>query len=1040
MNLSELCIRRPVMTILLTAALVLGGLAAYRQLPVAALPRVDFPVISVSATLPGASPETMAASVASPLEREFSTIAGIDTLTSTSSLGNTSITIQFVLERDIDAAAQDVQAAIARTQRRLPAEMTTPPSYRKVNPADAPVLLLSLSSPTLPLSQLNDFAETAVQPKVGTLPGIAQVQIYGSQKYAVRVQVDPNALAVRGIGIDELQKSLTAANANTPVGTLSGERQQLVLAANPQLPNAAAFRDLIVAWRNGAPVRLGDVASVLDSVENIRTASWHNGTRAIVMAVQRQPDANTVEVVDRVRALLPTFRAQLPPSAKVEVMNDRSASIREAVEDVQFTLALTIALVVLVIFLFLRRLSATLIPALTVPISLIATAGGMHLMGFSIDNISLMALTLAVGLVVDDAIVMMENIVRYVEEGMRPFDAAIRGSREIGFTIVSITLSLVAVFIPILLMGGVVGRVFHEFALVVTMAIAASAFVALTLTPMMCARMLTHEPHGAKEGLFGRILEGGFDALLRGYGATLRLALKHKPIMGLVMIGTVVGSVYLAAAIPKGFFPTEDIGQISVTTEAAPDISFPAMAERQQQVAAIIKAHPAVQDVTSSVAIGGNSINSGRMFIVLKPRSERPGAGEVIQQLRRELAGIPGMAVFMQPVQNLRIGGRASKSLYQYTIQGLELRELYQWAERLERALHDIPILQDVTSDLQLNSPQAYVHVDREKAATLGIGVDQVRSTLYSAFGQRQVSTIYTPSNDYQVLIELQPKFQEDDGALSRIYVRSSSGKLVPLDAFASVQRTAGPLTVNHQGQLPAVTLSFNVAPGASLGEAVDAIRRAEQEMALPPTITTAFAGTAQVFEEAQAGQGLLLLAAVLVIYVVLGVLYESFIHPLTILSGLPSAAIGALATLMVFGQELSVIAIIGILMLIGIVKKNAIMMIDFAVDAQRNQGMSPREAIEQACLLRFRPIMMTTMAAIMGTLPIAVAHGAAAELRQPLGLAVVGGLCVSQILTLYITPVLYLYMEDLGNFVSGLLKRRPGVASDAPHPVPGAE
>ena len=1040
MNLSELCIRRPVMTILLTAALVLGGLAAYRQLPVAALPRVDFPVINVSASLPGASPETMAASVASPLEREFSTIAGIDTLTSTSSLGNTSITIQFVLERDIDAAAQDVQAAIARTQRRLPAEMTTPPSYRKVNPADAPILLLSLSSPTLPLSQLNDFAETAVQPKVGTLPGIAQVQIYGSQKYAVRVQVDPNALSVRGIGIDELQKALTAANANTPVGTLSGERQQLVLAANPQLPNAAAFRDLIVAWRNGAPVRLGDVANVLDSVENIRTASWHNGTRAIVMAVQRQPDANTVEVVDRVRALLPTFRAQLPPSAKVEVMNDRSTSIREAVEDVQFTLALTIALVVMVIFLFLRRLSATLIPALTVPISLIATAGGMHLMGFSIDNISLMALTLAVGLVVDDAIVMMENIVRYVEEGMRPFDAAIRGSREIGFTIVSITLSLVAVFIPILLMGGVVGRVFHEFALVVTMAIAASAFVALTLTPMMCARMLTHEPHGAKEGPFGRILEGGFDALLRGYGATLRLALKHKPIMGLVMIGTVVGSVYLAAAIPKGFFPTEDIGQISVTTEAAPDISFPAMAERQQQVAAIIKAHPAVQDVTSSVAIGGNSINSGRMFIVLKPRSERPGAGEVIQQLRRQLAGIPGMAVFMQPVQNLRIGGRASKSLYQYTIQGLDLRELYQWSERLERALHDIPILQDVTSDLQLNSPQAYVHVDREKAATLGIGVDQVRSTLYSAFGQRQVSTIYTPSNDYQVLIELQPKFQADDGALSRIYVRSSSGKLVPLDAFASVQRTAGPLTVNHQGQLPAVTLSFNVAPGASLGEAVDAIHSAEQEMALPPTITTAFAGTAQVFQEAQAGQGLLLLAAVLVIYVVLGVLYESFVHPLTILSGLPSAAIGALATLMVFGHELSVIAIIGILMLIGIVKKNAIMMIDFAVDAQRNQGMSPREAIEQACLLRFRPIMMTTMAAIMGTLPIAVAHGAAAELRQPLGLAVVGGLCVSQILTLYITPVLYLYMEDLGNFVSRLLKRRPGVAPDAPHPVPGAE
>ncbi|CAO3427410.1 efflux RND transporter permease subunit [Azospirillum argentinense] len=1039
MTLSELCIRRPVMTILLTAALVLGGLAAYRQLPVAALPRVDFPVINVSATLPGASPETMAASVASPLEREFSTIAGIDTITSTSSLGNTSITIQFVLERDIDAAAQDVQAAIARTQRRLPAEMTTAPSYRKVNPADQPVLMLALSSPTLTLSALNDFAETAVQPKVATLPGVAQVQIYGAQKYAVRVQVDPNALAVRGIGIDELQRSLAAANANTPVGTLSGAKQQLVLAANPQLPDAEAFRGLIVAYRNGAPVRLGDVANVLDSVENARTASWHNGTRAIVMAVQRQPDANTVDVVDRVRNLLPSFRAQLPPSAKVEVVNDRSTSIREAVEDVQFTLGLTIALVVLVIFLFLRRLTATMIPALTVPISLIATAGGMHLMGFSIDNISLMALTLAVGLVVDDAIVMMENIVRYVEEGMQPFEAALKGSREIGFTIISITVSLVAVFIPILLMGGVVGRVFHEFALVVTMAISASAFVALTLTPMMCARMLTHEPQGAKEGWFGRVLEGGFSALHRGYAVTLRMALRHRPVMGLVMIATVVGSALLFQAIPKGFFPTEDIGQITVSTEAAPDISFPAMAERQQEVARIIKAHPAVADMTSSVAIGGNSVNTGRMFVVLKPRAERPPAGEVIQQLRRQLAGIPGMAVYMQPVQNLRIGGRSSKNEFQYTIQGLNTEELYAWSARLERAMHDIPILQDVTSDLQLNSPQAYVHVDREKAATLGIGVDQVRSTLYSAFGQRQVSTIYTPTNDYQVLIELAPKYQQDDNALSRIYVRSGSGKLVPLDAFASVQRTAGPLTVNHQGQLPAVTLSFNVAPGHSLGEAVNAVRQAEMEMALPPGITTGFAGTAQVFEDAQKSQGLLLLAAVLVIYIVLGVLYESFIHPLTILSGLPSAAIGALATLMVFGQELSVIAIIGILMLIGIVKKNAIMMIDFAIDAQRNQGMTAREAIEQACLLRFRPIMMTTMAAIMGTLPIAVAHGAAAELRQPLGLAVVGGLCVSQILTLYITPVLFLYMEDAGNAVSRLWKRR-SAAPEAPHPVPGAE
>ncbi|MEE3627089.1 efflux RND transporter permease subunit [Nitrospirillum sp. BR 11752] len=1024
MTLSELCIRRPVMTVLLTAALIFGGILAYRYLPVAALPRVDFPVISVSASLPGASPDTMASSVAIQLEREFSTIAGIDSITSTSVQGSTTVTIQFALDRDIDSAALDVQAALSRVQRRLPIEMTTPPSYRKVNPADQPVLLLALSSSTLPLSRVDEYAETLLSPALSTLSGVAQVQVWGAQKFAVRIRLNPEALAARGIGVDEVQNAIAAANSSSPVGVVAGAAQQLILETNTQLFDAQSFAQLVIATRNGAPVRLGDVASVIDGVENDKTASWFNGTRTIVLAIQRQPDANTVEVVDAVKRVIPTFKASLPPSIAINVLIDRSLSIRAAVEDVQFTLFLTIGLVVMVIFLFLRKVSATLIPGIAVPISLIGAAGAMKAFGFSIDNISLLALTLSVGLVVDDAIVMLENIVRYIEQGMTPFEAALKGSREIGFTIVSITLSLVAVFIPIFMMGGVVGRLFHEFAVTVTLAIAASAITSLTLTPMLCSRFINHDHH-APPNRFERVTEAGFQAWLRGYDRTLTWCLAHRRVVVAVFFATLVGTVVLFQQVQKGFFPVEDNGQIFAQTEGRQDISFDAMIALQQQAAAAVARNPYVETFISSVGGGGggNATNTGRIFMSLKDRAHRPDMETVIQSLRRDVAGIAGINVFFQPVQNLNVSGRQSKSQYQYTLQGLDQPQLYLWSDRLLRRMAQMPQLQDVTSDLQLSGQNASIHVDLDKAYMLGLTAENLRSSLYSAFGTRQISTIYTPTNDYEVILELSPEAQKSADVLNRVYIRSDSGKLIPLGAVARIDRTSGPISVNHQGQLPAVTLSFNLAPGISLGAAVTAIEGVQRDIGMPDSITGSFQGTAQVFQQALANQGLLLLAAVAVIYIVLGVLYESFIHPLTILSGLPSAAVGAVGSLMLFGFDLSVIAIIGVLMLIGIVKKNAIMMIDFALEARR-EGTAPRDAIYRACLLRFRPIMMTTMAALMGTLPIALASGASAELRQPLGVAVVGGLVVSQLLTLYITPVLYLYMEDFSRWIDRQLHR----------------
>src|ERR1700720_2942865 len=991
MNLSETCIRRPVMTTLITASFIVFGIFAFRLLPVAALPAVDFPTINITATLPGASADTMAASVAAPIERQLATIAGISSMVSTSSLGQSSITVQFVLNRNIDGAALDVQTALTVAARRLPIEMTVPPSFRKVNPAEFPVLYISLRSPTLPLSQVNEYAETTLAQQISQLQGVAQVLVYGAQKYALRVQVDPVAAAARGLSLDDIRSALAKTNSNTPAGTMSGPRQDVTLSATSAILRASDYKSVVVAWKNGAPIKLNEIAHVVDSVENDKIASWFNDERAIVLAIQKQPDANTVAVVDSIRERLPSYRAQVPASIAMQFLMDRSVSIRASVEDVEVTLAIAITLVVLVIFLFLRSAAATVIPSLAVPVSLITTCALMYAFGFSINNMTLLALTLSVGFVVDDAIVMLENIVRHIEGGMRPFEAALKGAREIGFTIISITFSLIAVFIPVLLMGGMVGRVFREFAVSIAVAIVVSGFVSLTLTPMLCARVLHAHHEGDKQNIVLRAFEAMFKSWLRAYEWSLDLVLRYKAVTLIVTLATLAISVWLYIIIPKGFFPTEDPGFTSASTEGWSDISFQGMVDLQRQVAEIIRADPAVDYVNSTVGAGGPNptLNIGRLFIALKPRNARhENSTAVIQRMRNTANTVPGMAVYFQSVQNINITGRISKSEYQYTLQSSDTQLLYDLAPKLRDRIAEIDGLRDVTTDLYIKNPQMTVEVDREKAGVYGITIDQIRQEVFDAFGARQVGTIYTATNDYQIILESQPRFQVDPTQLQNIYVKTNlagvgtgsgpgagvsgngvpSGQSIALSAVTRMVPTVGPLQVNHQGNQPAVTISFNLAPGYSLGQAVDAIREIEREARLPITVSTGFQGSAQVFQDSLKGQGLLVLAAVFAAYVVLGVLYESFIHPITIISGLPSAGVGALLVLMLFKMDLSVIAMIGIVMLVGIVKKNAIMMIDFAIE-RRRVGLSAQAAIREAALLRFRPIMMTTFAAIFGTL-----------------------------------------------------------------------
>ncbi|MBY3216147.1 efflux RND transporter permease subunit [Rhizobium laguerreae] len=1014
------CIQRPVATTLLAIGVILAGLAGYQLVPVAALPQVDFPTINVSAQLSGASPQTMATSVSTPLIKQFETIPGITEISASSSLGSTSIVLQFDLSRNIDAAAADVQAAISHATRQLPDNLTTPPSYRKTNPADAPVMLLSVQSNTMPRSKLDDIAENIISPSLSTLPGVAQVSVYGAQTYAVRVEVDPNKLLTRGIGIDTVNKALAAANSQQPVGTLQNNSQSMTITANTQRTSAEQFRSLVIANPNGAPIHLGDIADAQDSVENQYTGSWYDGQRGIILAIQRQPDANTVDVVDAINAKLPQLHAEIPPSVNTVVMNDAAKPIRDAISDVKFTMLLTIGLVVLVIYLFTGHATATIIPGLAVPLSLISTFGMMYVLGYSIDNISLLGLTLAVGLVVDDAIVMLENILRHVEEGMPVREAAIKGAGEVSYTIISMSVSLIAVFIPILLMSGVVGRVFNEFGMVVAIAIISSAIVSLTVTPMLASRLSNHQ---SRPPLIIRIFDAGFERTLRGYDRAVGWCLRHRPTILGVFLASVALTIYFFMTLPTSFFPQEDIGRLTISTQARQDISYSAMAALQQQAAAAVKANPAVNHVMST--IGGNPNkpqNNGSMFVELKDKKDRPPLDQTLRELRTAINKIPGLQAFVTPNQSLRFGGRQTASQYQLVVQALSADQTNLWAGKIQAAMRKDRLFTDVTSDAQNNALQANIVIDTERASAYGIDNDTLRTTLQESFSGYAAAEIQSTGDSYDVIVEYDTSKPWDDQKLSEIRVASANGSLVPLSNFAHVERTVGPVTINQTGQLVSTTVSFNLPEGVSLSNATAAIDQIKTEMSMPADVFTSYGGTAQIFEQSQGNTPYLILAAVLTIYVVLGVLYESFIHPLTILSGLPAAAFGALLALDIMGFDLSIIALIGLLMLIGIVKKNAIMMIDVAVETMRTTGEKATVAIHEACVRRFRPIMMTTFCALLGALPIALGTGASSELRQPLGIAVVGGLIVSQMLTLFITPVIFVEMDRCGNFLGRLI------------------